>query len=80
MLFLFHLVLVHTHTLRAFYLHICVALSIHSQHTTYFDTLTFTQLMLTLSCRRVHFKGFWRENGWLWVGLSMIHYQCDVAL
>lgn len=63
------------HMLRAFYLHICVALSIQSQHTTYFETVTWTQLMLTLSCQLVHFKGFFKTNrdridgsgwGWAW--------------
>lgn len=48
--------------LRAFYLHICVALSIHSQHTTYFETLTLTQLMIAVSCQRVNFKGFLKTN------------------
>lgn len=48
--------------LRAFYLHICVALSIHSQNTTYFESVTLTQLMLTLSCHLVHFKGLLKTS------------------
>lgn len=64
----------HSYTINTIYLHICVALCIHSQHTTYFETVTLT---LTLSCQRVHFKGLLKNNkdrmDWFWVGLSMIH-------
>lgn len=61
---------------QTFYLNICVALSLHSQHTTYFENVTLTQLMLTLSCQRVYFKGFLKthsQNRWFWVELSTIH-------
>lgn len=86
MLFVFHLVLMHkSYKVNTCWEHfICTSalpLSIHSQHTTYFETVTLTQLMLTLSCQRVHFKGFWkrnRQNGWFRVGLSMTQ-KCDAA-
>lgn len=60
--YLFHLLFGYKSMLRAFYLHICVALSIHSQHTTYFESVTQNQLMITLSCQESSLQGFLKTN------------------
>lgn len=46
---------------QTFYLHICVALSIHCQHATYIESVTLTQLF-TLSCQCVDFKVLLKTN------------------